>query len=161
MRRRPYSGPPMVSREGTAGLRARLARAAAAPRPGGVFPIASSVTNDTARAARARVLARVNERKEIMHPDETPRCTYEFHSIEPRDYRDFGEGCRKATATVAAPADADARQLALTAAKQADLLPGEYLAVQRPNAYADEYIDGWSFPVKVTAPVESTVTQNR
>lgn len=30
MRRRPYSGPPMASREGTAGLRARLARAAAA-----------------------------------------------------------------------------------------------------------------------------------
>lgn len=26
MRRRPYSGPPMSSREGTAGLRARLAR---------------------------------------------------------------------------------------------------------------------------------------
>lgn len=51
MRRRPYSGPPMASREGTAGLRARLARAAAPPRPGGEFPISRSVTNVTHKRA--------------------------------------------------------------------------------------------------------------
>lgn len=40
MRRRRYSGPPMASEAGTAGLRARLARnAATPPRPCGVFGI--------------------------------------------------------------------------------------------------------------------------
>jgi hypothetical protein len=50
---RPYNGPPMASREGTAGLRARLARAAAAPRPCGIFPIAS-VTNITHKPGVSR-----------------------------------------------------------------------------------------------------------